>query len=170
MIVVNPFQLELSLAQIDQYADHPRFVGIKTIQDVFGLDLDDSLYEPILARAARERLPVMGHMPGMDKAARCHPEVTFIAAHANWGRARRFIDCPNVCFDFSTGHALRHETQLARFVRAVGSHRVLFGSDGQLVSPLWSLAKLHSAGLQSEEQQLILRDNAYRVFPKLRTE
>jgi predicted TIM-barrel fold metal-dependent hydrolase len=167
LIVVNPLRQNESLAQIERYAEHPRFVGLKTIQDFTGTTLDDPLYEPFLVKAAAQRLPLLAHMPGMDKAARRHPEVTFVAAHANWGRAQRFIEIPNVCFDFSTGHALRHETQLARFIRAVGARRVLYGSDGQLVSPAWSLSKLLQAGLEPAEENLILRENAYRVFPKL---
>lgn len=168
LIVVNPLQQSASFEQIERYADHPRFVGIKTIQDVFGLGLDDALYEPILERAAEKGLPVLAHMPSLDIAAQRHPEITFVAAHANWGRAQRFIDLPNVCFDFSTGHALRHETQLGRFIQAVGVRRLLFGSDGQVVSPQWSLAKLYAADLQAVDYSFILRENAYRVFPKLR--
>ncbi len=168
MIVINPLQREASISQIERYAEHPRFVGLKTIQDLFGIGLDDPLYEPILTRAAEKQLPVLAHIPGMEIAARRHPEINFIAAHANWVRAQRLIDLPNVYFDFATGHALRHETQLARFVCAVGATRVLFGSDGQLVSPSWSLAKLSDACLQAKDEALILRENAYRLFPGLK--
>ncbi|MDA0746026.1 MAG: amidohydrolase family protein [bacterium] len=168
MIVVNPVRQKASLEQLERYAAHPRFLGIKTIQDLFGIGLDDELYDPILTKAAELNLSVMAHMPGMDIAARRHPEITFVATHANWGRASRFVNLPNVYFDFSTGHALRHETQLARFVQTVGADRVLFGSDGQVVAPQWSLAKLQAASLSPEDKRLILRENAYRVFPGLK--
>jgi len=167
LVVVNPLDLEASLCAIDRWADHPRFVGIKTIQDLYGLTLDDLRYEPLLEAAAARGLPVMAHLPGVAEAARRHPEVRFVAAHANWARARELVALPNVSFDFATGHALRHETQLAHFVREVGAHRVLFGSDGTLVAPAWSLAKLFDAGLKPEEETLILRSNAYQLFPRL---
>ncbi|MDA0991673.1 MAG: amidohydrolase family protein [Verrucomicrobia bacterium] len=167
LIVVNPLYPEDSLAQIEKYAGHPRFVGLKSIQDLYHMELDNPAYTPLLAAAAAHHLPVLAHMPGMDRAARQHPDVTFIAAHANWGRAQRFIPITNVCFDFSTGHALQYEHQLARFIDAVGIERVLFGSDAPLLSPAWSLAKLMAAKLPDESLTRVLRANAYRIFPNL---
>jgi predicted TIM-barrel fold metal-dependent hydrolase len=166
-IVVNPRQGGRSLKQIARYADHPRFVGLKTIQDLYGMGLDDPLYEPLLQQAAARQLPVLAHLPGMERTARRHPEVRFIAAHATWGRAQALLALPNVSFDFATGHALRDESQLGRFIEAAGAARVLFGSDGPLVSPAWSLGKLLDAQVGAAALRLILRDNAYRLFPKL---
>ncbi len=168
LVVVNPKHPRESIQEIYRRSKHPRFVGIKTIQDVFGLTLDDPEYGPILDAAADVNLPILAHLPGLGRSAQRYPEVTFVAAHSNWGRAQNLIPLKNVCFDFSTGHALRHESQLRRFIDSVGPRRVLFGSDGQVVAPQWSLAKLKSANLPPEEESLILRENAYRIFPKLR--
>ncbi|MBI4327444.1 MAG: amidohydrolase family protein [Chloroflexi bacterium] len=167
LIVVNPLQLPESLKQIEQYAGHPRFIGLKTIQNNYGLGLDDPLYEPLLREAERRGLPLLAHLTGMEGAARRHPEVRFVATHGNWGRTQRLWALPNVCFDFSTSHAWADETQLERFIRAVGPERVLFGSDGQLVAPAWSLSKLVDCRLDDAELDLILRRNAGRVFTKL---
>jgi hypothetical protein len=167
MIVVSPRELEESLAEIERYARHPRVLGLKTIQDLFGLGLDAPEYRPLLERAEARGLPVVAHLPGMDGAARAHPALRFVATHGNWGRTRRLRELPNVSFDFSTGHALQEETQLARFVSEIGVDRVLFGSDGQLVSPAWSLAKLEHACLPAGDRRKILRENALRLFPKL---
>lgn len=166
LIVVNPLQLEASFKEIEKWSSQRQFVGLKTIQDNYGLGLDDPLYEPLLAEAEKRRLPVLAHLTGMEGAARRHPNVKFIAAHGNWGRLRRLADVPNVWFDFSTSHAFAEETQLARFIRAVGPERVLFGSDGQLVSPAWSLAKLLGCGLSADELGLIFRGNAERLFTR----
>lgn len=168
MVVVDPMRLKESLDQIERYVRHPRFVGLKTLQDLLHIGLEDLLYEPLLEKASQHHLPVMAHLPGLDKAAQRHPEITFIAAHANWQRAQRLIDLPNVCFDFATGHALRFETQMGRFIQAVGADRVLFGSDGLLVSPAWSLSKWMEVPSSPEEQDLVFRGNAYRIFSKLR--
>jgi hypothetical protein len=167
MIVIDPLRPAESRESIARWGGHPKFVGLKTIQDVAGLGLDDEAYRPFLEEAERRGFPVLAHLTGMAEAARRHPGVRFIAAHGNWGRARRLADLPNISFDFSTGHANRHETQLARFVEAVGAERVLFGSDAQLVSPVWSLAKLAAAGLDERSLDRILRRNAYQLFPKL---
>lgn len=167
MLVLDPLRPRESQHEIERWARHPRFVGIKTIQDVAGLRLDSPEYQPYLEQAERLSLPVLAHLPGMAEAARRHPTIQFIAAHGNWGRARHLAELPNINFDFSTGHANRQETQLARFVEAVSPDRVLFGSDAQLVSPAWSLAKLATAGLEDRVLDRILRRNAYRLFPKL---
>lgn len=166
LIVVNPLQPQASVAQIERLAAHPRFVGVKTIQDNYGLGLDHASYEPLLAEAAKRDLPVLAHLTGLEGAARKFPTVRFLGAHGNWGRTHRLRALPNVWFDFSTSHALAEETQLARFIRETGAHRILFGSDGQLVSPAWSLAKLLDCGLSDGDLDLIFRRNAEVVFPK----
>lgn len=169
LIVVNPLRPQASLAQIERLAAHPRFVGVKTIQDNYGLGLDHAAYEPLLAEAAQRDLPVLAHLTGLEGAARKFPTVRFVGAHGNWSRTHRLRGLANVWFDFSTSHALAEETQLARFIRETGAHRILFGSDGQLVSPAWSLAKLLDCGLSDEELDRILRRNAEQVFPKAKT-
>ncbi len=166
LIVVNPLQPRESLAQIERLAAHPRFVGVKTIQDNYGLGLNHASYEPLLAEAAKRDLPVLAHLTGLEGAARNFPTVRFVGAHGNWGRTHRLRALPNVWFDFSTSHALAEETQLARLIRETGAHRMLFGSDGQLVSPAWSLAKVLDCGLSDGDLDLILRRNAEVVFPK----
>jgi predicted TIM-barrel fold metal-dependent hydrolase len=160
--------LEDSLRQIERFAAHPRFIGLKTIQNNYDRGLDDPLYEPLLREAARLDLPVLAHLTGMEGAASRNPQVRFIAAHGNWGRTQRLHKLPNVWFDLSTSHAREDETQLERFIRAVGVQRVLFGSDGQLVAPVWSLSKLLDCRLSEDELDQILRRNAYTVFTKLR--
>lgn len=167
LVVVDPTRADESIAQIRHFAEHPRFVGVKTIQDVHGMGLDDPSYGPILDAAASAGFPVLAHLRGLPEAARRYPHVTFIAAHANWGRAAHLAALTNVRFEFATGHALRHETQLAKFILEVGPDRVLFGSDGVLISPAWSLAKLIDASLSPDDEAAILRGNAYRTFPKL---
>ena len=168
MVAVDPLQPDESAGAIERYAAQPRFVGIKTIQDLSGIGLDADVYRPILDRAAELGLPVLAHLGGLAAAARERPDTIFIAAHANWGRARAVLDRPNVYFDFSTSHALAHEMQLERFIRAAGVERVLFGSDGPLVSPAWSLAKLEATALGEDDLALVLHDNAYRILLKLK--
>lgn len=168
LVVVDPLRPELSLSEIDRHGSDPRFVGLKTIQDSFEIGLDDAAYDPLLESAAERGLPVMAHLRGLDRAAARHPRVTFVAAHANWGRAARLAGRPNVVFDFATSHALTEETQLARFIDAVGADRVLYGSDAPLISPAWSLAKVLDARLRDSDEGAVLRENAYRVFPRLK--
>jgi hypothetical protein len=170
LIVVNPRQAERSLAEIAKYSPDRRFVGLKTIQDFYGLRLDDPLYRPFV-EAARELgdMPVMAHLPGMAEAARRAPDVGFIAAHSTW-RHRELADLPNVWFDIATSTAVEAESDIADLVAAVGPERVLFSSDAPLMDPAWTLGKLALLDLPAEALEAIFRRTALTAFPRLGSE
>ncbi|MEE9250891.1 MAG: amidohydrolase family protein [Alphaproteobacteria bacterium] len=170
LIVVNPYRIAESLEQIDRYRDHPRFVGLKTIQDYYQdrefLRLDHPNYAPLLERARELELPVMAHLPGMAEVAAAFPEVTFVAAHSTW-RYEDLAKLPNVYFDIATSTALRSQANLAGLIEAVGEDRVVFSSDAQLMSPAWTLGKLVSIDLPEATLEKVLRVNALSAFPRL---
>jgi predicted TIM-barrel fold metal-dependent hydrolase len=173
LIVVNPFKPEESAAEVAKYAQHPRFVGLKTIQDFYrrggaAMRLDDPAYVPLIKLAAANGLPLMAHLPGMYEAARENPGAVFVAAHSTW----RFSDLaglPNVYFDISTSSAFRRDVDLNALIQTAGSARVIFSSDGPLISPAFTLGKLASSGLQADDLTRIFLENPTRAFPKLRT-
>lgn len=169
LVVINPFDRDGSLAELERYAADPRFVGVKTIQDdAYGLALDDPRFDPILARvAAMPGWPVMAHPTGIGAAARKHPGVTFISEHGTW-RHRENADCPNMFFDLCTSTPLRAQTDIPDLIERVGTDRVLYASDAPLMSPAFTLGKLASLDLPEETLGAILRGNALRAFPRLR--
>jgi predicted TIM-barrel fold metal-dependent hydrolase len=170
LLVVNPYQPEESLHEIETYAGHPRFVGLKTIQDYYQdrgpLRLDHPSYKPIFDRGARLGWPLMAHLPGMFEAARLHPGINFIAAHSTWNY-KALAALPNVFFDIATSSPFRRDADLAGLVEAAGSDRVIFSSDSQLMGPAWTLGKLVSSGLDRAVLGRILNENALRAFPRM---
>lgn len=168
LIVIDPTQVEASLAEIGRYAGHPKAAGLKTVQDLYGMSLDDPAYAAILDAPIARNLPVLAHIPGLAAAARAMPGRHFVCAHATYGRVRKFLSLPNVWFDLATSHADAAETDLARLVREAGEDRLLFGSDGPLLSPAWTLSKLCGLGLSAGVLEKILRENALEAFPRLR--
>lgn len=171
LIVVDPWNPELSLQQIELYSSDPRFVGIKTIQDFYldrsPLSLDHPSYEPILQWANAHAWPVMAHLPGMFEAAKSHPKAHFVAAHSTW----RFGDLStldNVFFDVATSSSLRADADFVGLVEKVGENRVIFSSDSQLMGPAWTLGKLESSGLSWAVIEKILNHNALNAFPRMR--
>lgn len=166
-VVVDPHRPDASVTELRRWLADERFVGAKTIQDTHGMRLDDERYEPILDAVAEAGVPLLCHLTGVGEAAARHPDVTFVAAHADWQRARHLAAHTNIAFDFSTSSADAASTRLADFVDLVGAHRVLFGSDGPLISPAWSLAKLGGSGIGRREQAAILGENARRMFTRL---
>lgn len=171
LIVVNPYKLEESAVEVAKYAEHPRFVGLKTIQDFYrrggaAMRLDDPAYVPIIGLAATHGLPLMAHLPGMYEAARGNPAATFVAAHSTW-RFSDLASLPNVYFDISTSSAFRRDVDLRALVHAAGPERVIFSSDGPLISPAFTLGKIASSGLQPDLIARMFLENPIRAFPKL---
>ncbi len=168
LVVVDPTRLELSLREIERYAGHPRMVGLKTIQDLYGFGLDHVRYAPILKSAARGNWTIMAHKPGMAAAAGRHPKVRFVAAHMTLGRSEGLAAKRNVWLDLATSHADADETRLPELIRLAGSDKILFASDAPLMDPSWTLGKLADAGIARSVLKQILYDNALNAFPQLK--
>lgn len=167
LIVVNPLRPEASLAEIARYRGDRRFVGIKTIQDFYGLELDAPQYDAIFGELdASDELSVMAHLPGMARAARRHSHLKFVAAHATW-RYDNLVELQNVWFDIATSSQRVAESDIARLVAAAGAKRVVFSSDAPLIDPAWTLGKLASAGLAPADLAEILGTSALGAFPRL---
>lgn len=167
LVVVDPLRADLSISQIRRYAAHPKCVGIKTIQDLYGARLSDRRYEPILDEAAALELTIMAHLPGMSDCAAKRPRTRFVAAHVTHGRIRDEDLPENVYCDIATSQNDRMDTDLAGLIDRVGEDRVLFASDAQLMHPAWTLGKLAGARLTSSQLHKILRLNAQKAFPRL---
>jgi predicted TIM-barrel fold metal-dependent hydrolase len=168
LVVINPRHPESSLREIEKYKSHPRFVGIKSIQDFYFMDLDDAAYRPMVEAVSGTDWPLMAHLPGMANAARQFPETSFIAAHATWNYDD-LAPLSNVWFDIATSTPYRVETNIARLIETVGEDRVIFSSDGQLMNPAWTLGKLCDIGLSASVKKKIFSDNALKAFPRLST-
>jgi len=163
-VVVDPTQIEVSLAELKKYSGNRKFVGIKTIQDYYPVGLDDERYATILEWANKRQLPILAHRLGLAAAAKKFPKVIFIAAHCDRERSEEFVDLPNVILDVSGSYAYRAETYLAGLVRAVGSERVIFASDGPLISPAWTIGKILDSCFTKEVAENIYWRNAARIF------
>jgi predicted TIM-barrel fold metal-dependent hydrolase len=172
LVVVDPLKLEESLSLLERFSTHPRFAGIKTIQDYYGFDLDHPAYEKIFKWAEAKNSIVMAHIPGLTRAAEKYPQARFIAAHLTWDRLPRVLNAQgklpkNVYLDIATSHNSRSATQLKRLVDSVGSDRILYSVDGPLMSPAWTIGKLIDAELSEEVLDKIYWQNALNLFPSL---
>lgn len=171
-IVVDPNRVEESIQEIKKYADNKRFVGIKTIQDYYNnTGIDDERYEAILFEAEKRSLPILCHRSGVINAAKRFPGLVFMVAHTTKERLVELsdlINLPNVVFDISGSYAHCGETNLADIVKAVSSKRVLFSTDGPLISPYWTIGKVAQSVLSEEDKGNIYFNNALRIFPGLK--
>ena len=168
LIVVDPTRPKETLNEIRRYSKNTRCAGLKTIQDLYNLRLDGAAYQPFLNMAEKEDLAVMAHLPGMAEAARRHPSVRFIAAHATYERAKKLFGLSNVWFDLATSHRDAAETSWKRFIREAGDDRILFASDAPLMDPAWTAGKLAESGFTPRQLRKIFSENAGNAFPRLK--
>lgn len=167
LVVVDPTRPEESLRQIERHGAGSLFVGLKTIQDLYGFGLDHPAYGPLLDAAEERGWPVLAHIPGLLAAARARPGLTFVCAHSTWGRVQPMLDQPNIVFDLSTSHRDAADSRLDRLLQAAGAERLLMASDGPLIHPAWTLAKLAACRFPAAVLRRVLHDNALAVFPRL---
>ena len=170
LVVVDPLQSDKSIREIAKYADHPKCVGVKTIQDLYGKKLDDSAYCRIFEQAQGVGLSVMAHIPGMLEVAKKFPKLRFICAHSTYERVKHMLGQTNIYFDLATSHHDREETKLAKLIQEASEDRILFSSDAPLMSPAWTLGKLAEIYPQFQGWDKIFKKNAESAFPRLNSD
>lgn len=144
-----------------------------------GFDLDDdSGLEPLLSLVKEHRLPILMHLsepvgrtyPGKGRTsprkgydfARRHPELKLVYAH--WGGGLPFYELmpdvrealANVYYDCSASPYLYDPSIYRLAVEAVGSRKILFGSDFPLIPVERYLKEIKSAGLKKEDYEAIM--------------
>ena len=180
MVTVNPNYTGHALQEIDRCVEQGA-VGIKLLAS---RRADDPLLDPICARAAAGKLPILHHIwqhrrrewpsqeisDGADLArlARRHPTVTFILAHIGGGGDYQHTyaairDVKNIVADTSGSGVDRG--MLDEAVGAIGSQRLLWGCDLTMETGLAKLRALENTGLSSPDDIRDIRwRNASRVF------
>jgi predicted TIM-barrel fold metal-dependent hydrolase len=118
----------------------------------------------------------------LSPVARDFPEITFVIAHFGAGYLDQVLklgyQCKNVCVDSSgTNNWMDKMVQpmtladvFERSIVALGSERVLFGTDSGTMKPYRKWIKyqqvrtLEEIGLSEGDRDLVLRGNAVRIF------
>ncbi len=182
LVYVNPKHTAASLSEIDRCVMDGPMVGIKLW---IAMRCHRPELDPIVRRSVDLQIPVLQHcywrteenLPGestpadMAALARRHPDARFICAHTgnDWERGLRAIRSqPHVFAEICGSDPTAGFVQMA--VREVGATRVLYGSDAGGRSFASQLAKVYSAGLSEQDEQLILGGNLQRLLqPVLQT-
>jgi hypothetical protein len=167
-VELNPYQFELSCAEMERYYALPGFVGCEIELSHIPCPMLDPRMLRLMAEVARWGRPVL-LLPGAGgpqaerELARMQPALTIIHAHGfdrDW--ARVVADAPNVCVEHNYSRPSHHG--LRDSVDVLGPERVLFGSDHNFLSLGASVGLYWDAGLSAEERRLVLHENARRLF------
>ena len=170
-LVFHPHLLKTSEAEMRRAlpAASP-FVGFKLHGAIHQYPADGVNYQPVYEFASQHGLPVLNHqMGGVERIGpvmKRYPRLTMILAHMAFLPATETIallkEHPNLFVDTcSSTMPFRH---LEKFVREVGAHKILFGSDATYLSLGPQVAKVAFAGISEEEKLLIFGGNARRIF------
>ncbi len=168
-VEVNPHQVTASCAEMDHYFQLPNFVGVE-------LELSHTLYptggpavQTLLAEIAQRGKPVLLMPASRDDAvvvrdlARANPALPIILAHGidvNW--AHVIADTPNLYVEFCGSWPNNYD--IRDCLQLLGPERLFFGSAQTFLSVGAAIGLYWDAGLCAHERQLILHDNARRLF------
>lgn len=176
-VVIHPEQAE-TYEQAREMLRQPQCVGIKIHPEEHGYLIQNHA-EAIFRFAASERAIVLTHSSEQNSLAaemipwaNEFPEMTLILAHIGCGWDGKLNHQVNAIAASRHGNVVA-DTSSARSitpgliewaVREVGAERVLFGTDTPLYSTAMQRARIDHADLSLSERQMILRDNAIRIF------
>jgi predicted TIM-barrel fold metal-dependent hydrolase len=166
-VYLDPYHPEQSAEDLERYAAHEGFVGIKTRPDYHGTTLEHPAYQPLLRRAVELKMPLLTHNCAVRRAVESVPGLQVVVAHSSAATARDYADLPNVCFCTASSSPFMQGEEVRKMIDTVGVDRILFGSDGPLISAAWNLGRFASSRFSVDEAEKIYAANALRVFQRL---
>ena len=186
---IDPFRGMQGLRELEHAVREYGFVGAHLYPHWCELPPDHAKYYPYYAKCceldipimmqvgqnlvySRERrLPSVGRPICLDQVAIDFPELKLIGIHIGVPWTDEMIAMcwkhENV-FTAGDAYAPRYwPKQFIHYANTYGRHKVMFGTDWPVVDPERAVAEVDALGLRDESRQLLMRDNALRVF-KLR--
>ena len=176
-VAINPHYPEFikeDLAQFDRWA--PFAVGLKILAGYHRVKVTDKRYEYALAFANERRLPVLNHTwgnsetcggPVMLEVAQKYPNATFLMGHSifgDWEYSRRVVkETPGNTYLELT--AIPGENgRIEQLVEAVGSDRILYGTDMPWFDEYQGVGGVLSAKITEDDMRNILYRNAQKIL------
>ena len=165
------------------------FVGVHAYPHWFSLPPDAVQWYPIYAKCCELELPFMLQVGQnllyqkhvrlrsvarpilLDRVAIDFPELTLIGIHVGipwademiamaWKHERVYIGLD--------AYAPKHlPASLVHYMKTYGDTKVLLGTDWPVIDPRRGVREMQAHELRPRSRQLIMRDNAIRIFPKM---
>jgi predicted TIM-barrel fold metal-dependent hydrolase len=173
---VNPNYPELLCADLATFEAHSDvYVGFKFLPDYHGIALSDERYRPAWEYADRQGLLVLTHTWGdsaldgpavVRQMADRYPRVKLLlghSCHGEWDAAVQLAhDFENTYLELTA--IFDDRGILEKFVREVGSDRMLFGTDLPWFDPHHAIGALLSADITDDDRHNICHRNAERLL------
>ncbi len=117
------------------------------------------------------RLPSVANPILLDRVAIDFPELTLIGIHIGVPWTDEMIA---MCWKHENvhtagdAHAPRHwPKQYVHYANTYGGQKVLFGTDWPVIDPERAVKEVAALSLKPDNHQLLMRDNALRIFKKI---
>jgi len=176
LVWVNPHKDNRALEEVDRAINKWGFKGIKMHPLIDSFLPDQDIVYPIMDRARKYKLPVIfhcGHPPWslpwhFGNLAEVYPDVTIILGHMGHGH----IVYINGSIDVAKKHdniiletsAMPMHSKIKEAIEKVGEERVIYGSDMPFGHPSFEIKKVEVSGLSKRQLELVLRENATKIF------
>lgn len=171
-VVVNPRRLADSVRELDKYAAHPGYIGVKIHPSYSQTPIASPRIAPLIAEVAARGKPLLIHTFGegevqalADFAAR-HPALPIVVGHGGGDAWRPAIIAaqrlPNLYLEYCFSHPVRG--RIEESVAALNGRQVLFGSDMTLFDPAYCLAAYDAAPMTDEQRERVMALNAIELF------
>lgn len=175
---VQSFNLDIERDIAEMEAAPDVYVGFKFLCDYYEVPLEDPRHAPYWEYLNEKKLLALLHTWGgsvydgadnVRAVAEKYPDVTIIlghSIHSHWDKAIKLAqDFPNIYLELT---AVLDDDRgiLERFVREVGSDRILFGTDLPWFSTHHAIGCILSAEMTDEDRHNIFHRNGERILAR----
>ncbi len=183
---VDPFRGMQGLRELERAVTEYGFVGAHLYPHWCGLPPDHAKYYPYYTKCAELEIPIMmqvGHnlvysrerrLPSvgrpicLDQVAIDFPELKLLGIHIGVPWTDEMI---SMCWKhenvFTAGDAYAPKywpESFVHYANSYGKEKVLFGTDWPVIDPERAVKEIDELGFRDDAKQLLMRDNAMRVF------
>jgi hypothetical protein len=183
---IDPYRGMQGLRDLEQAVNEYGFVGAHLYPHWCELAPDAALYYPYYAKCceldipimmqvghnlvySRERrLPSVGRPITLDQVAIDFPELKLIGIHIGIPWTAEMI---SMCWKhenvYTAGDAYAPKywpEEFVHYANSYGKHKVLFGTDWPVIDPERAVKEVDELGFRDDAKQLLMRDNAMRIF------
>ena len=186
---VDPYRGMQGIYDLEQGVKEYGFVGAHLYPHWFGLAPDHAKYYPYYSKCCEldipimmqvghnlvysktRRLPSVGRPITLDQVAIDFPELALIGIHVGVPWTDEMI---SMCWKhenvYTAGDAYAPKywpESYVHYANTYGRHKVMFGTDWPVIDPERAVKEVDDLGMNDEAKQMLMRDNALRVFKLL---
>lgn len=183
---VDPYRGMQGIYDLEQGVKEYGFVGAHLYPHWFGLAPDHAKYYPYYSKCCEldipimmqvghnlvysktRRLPSVGRPITLDQVAIDFPELALIGIHVGVPWTDEMI---SMCWKheniYTAGDAYAPKywpESYVHYANSYGRHKVMFGTDWPVIDPERAVKEVDDLGMNDEAKQMLMRDNAMRVF------